>query len=60
MTPEQYAELYAIGLFNQEQAKLAWNNDQPQHLKKCWHDLTKKERNKWRTLADDLIEEAGA
>lgn len=53
MTPEQFAEMYAINLYNQDQlVKVAVGGKRVP-----WHELTKKERNKWRDVADNILEE---
>lgn len=55
MTDEQFAEMYAMGLFNQEETSKAWSTEKPE--RRTWQSLTKKERNRYRTLADTILEE---
>lgn len=54
MTEEQFAELYAMNLFNQEEVTKML---EPEYERRCWHLITKKERNKYRKLADEILEE---
>lgn len=53
MTPTQFAELYAMNLFNQEQIQLARDGEQTQ----TWAELTKKERDAYRRTAKKLLGE---
>lgn len=53
MTPSQFAELYAINLFNQEQARLA--RDDPD--RSTWDELSKKQRDAYRRTANKILEE---
>lgn len=55
MTEDMEIELLAINCWNQEQAKL--RDEDPAAKRQCWHQLTKKERNKWRKIATDLLSE---
>lgn len=55
MTEEQYAESYAMNLFNQEEQQRARTD--PDSERRIWQELTKKQRNDYRKLADKLLEE---
>lgn len=59
MTKEQFTELYAMNLFSQDQTATLWAQASDPPPRKTWQAITKKERNKYRDLADDMIEEAG-
>lgn len=55
MTYEQYLELYAMNLFSQEEARTMLTSN----TRRVWHELPKKERNRFRGIADKMLEEAG-
>lgn len=53
MTEEQYAESYAMSLFNQEEQQ----RGRVDPHRRTWQELTKKQRNDYRKLADKILEE---
>lgn len=57
MNDEQFAEMYAMNLFNQDETAGLWANVSDPPTKRTWHGITKKERNRYRRIADDILEE---